>query len=143
MFGGEGHGAAATTNMESRIKSPSAGQPLPEGVQGEMEGALGADLSGVRVHNSPTDAADAAHLGAKAFTHGNDIWLGAGESAHDRKLMAHELTHVVQQGGGEPVKRRPADDANASGAAQNATHGPSPQPQAGPGAEAELAPPHH
>jgi hypothetical protein len=85
-------------NMEHRITSPSGGKPLPDGVQREMESGLGTDFSRVRVHDSAEDRADAGRLSAKAFTHGEHIWLGAGESANDRKLMAHELTHVVQQG---------------------------------------------
>ncbi len=98
--------------MEHRITSPSGGQPLPEGVRREMEAGLGADFSNVRVHDSATDQADAGSLNAKAFTHGSDIWLGAGASANDPKLMAHELTHVVQQGSNlsrTPIQRSLAD----------------------------------
>lgn len=97
-------------DMERRIAAPSGGQPLPEGLQRDMESNLGADFSQVRVHDNSEDQADARRLNAKAFTHGEHIWLGAGESANDRKLMAHELTHVVQQGGGE-VRRQPLDAA--------------------------------
>src|SRR6185369_14021144 len=96
-------------DLENRITSPAGGRPLPEGLRTEMETGLGADFSGVRVHDNATDQADAGRLSAKAFTHGEHIWLGAGESADDRKLMAHELTHVVQQGGGV-VRRQPVDD---------------------------------
>lgn len=96
-------------NLENRITSPAGGRPLPEGLRTEMETGLGADFSGVRVHDTATDQADAGRLSAKAFTHGEHIWLGAGESADDRKLMAHELTHVVQQGGGV-VRRQPVSD---------------------------------
>ncbi len=111
--GGHAHDdGVAPAGMEDRIKSPGGGQPLPEGLQREMEGALGADFSGVRVHTGQTDAADAARLGAKAFTHGNNIFLGTGESPNDRRLMAHELTHVVQQGGGgEAVRQKPINDS--------------------------------
>ncbi|HLO02242.1 MAG TPA: DUF4157 domain-containing protein, partial [Symbiobacteriaceae bacterium] len=42
-------------------------------------------------------------LGARAFAHGSEIWLGAGESANDVGLMAHETAHVVQQSGGSPA----------------------------------------
>ncbi len=84
-------------NVESRIKFPNGGKALPEGIKREMESGLGADLSSVRLHDSATDQADASDLNARAFTHGNHIWLGSGESSSDRKLMAHELTHVIQQ----------------------------------------------
>lgn len=100
-------------NMERRIASPTGGRPLPEGLRGEMEAGLGADFSQVRVHDNAQDQADARSLNAKAFTHGEHVWLGAGESASDRKLMAHELAHVVQQGGGE-VRRQPLDDGEAA-----------------------------
>ena len=49
----------------------------------------------------------AAAIGAKAFTHGNHIWMGAGERPDDPELMAHEATHVVQQHSGRtPVVQR-------------------------------------
>jgi hypothetical protein len=85
--------------MEQRITSASGGQPLPEGLQREMEAGLKADFSQVRVHNSAEDQTDAGRLSAKAFTHGEHIWLATGQSIDDRRLMAHELTHVAQQGG--------------------------------------------
>jgi hypothetical protein len=62
-----------------------------------MEVGMGADFSAVRVHDSSQDRVDAAQLSAKAFTHGQDIWLGPNGSVSDSGLMAHEMTHVVQQ----------------------------------------------
>ena len=50
------------------------------------------------MHDTPQAAADAAALRARAFTFGHNIWLGAGEAVTDIRLMAHELTHVAQQG---------------------------------------------
>ncbi|HVQ36135.1 MAG TPA: DUF4157 domain-containing protein [Pyrinomonadaceae bacterium] len=94
--------------MELRIKSPSGGKQLPRELQKEMEGHLGADFSQVRVHESAADRADAGRLNAKAFTHGQDIWLGAGASVNDRKLMAHELTHVMQQSAAPTSQDNPA-----------------------------------
>lgn len=98
--GGQGDGPAA------RISAPDAGRPLSPALRSEMEGALGADFSGVRIHDTPQAQADAESLGARAFTHRSGIWLGPGSSANDRGLMAHELTHVVQQGAA--VRRKPA-----------------------------------
>jgi hypothetical protein len=76
------------------------GRPLPEAVQRRMERVLRADLSGVRVHVGP----QAAALGAFAFTHGSDIYFAPGqyapETAAGSRLLAHELTHVVQQRSG-------------------------------------------
>jgi hypothetical protein len=90
------------TAMQARIQSPTGGQPLSEGMRQEMEPGLGTDLSNVRVHDNSDDKADADRLNAKAFTHGSDIWIGSAGSAADRRLMAHELTHTVQQGAARP-----------------------------------------
>ncbi|GAA0603271.1 hypothetical protein GCM10010174_19520 [Kutzneria viridogrisea] len=66
-----------------------------------MEGALAADFSGVRVHTGPTAQQAASALRAHAFTSGTDIMFGAGEyrpgTLSGDRLIAHELTHVVQQ----------------------------------------------
>lgn len=74
-----------------------------------MEPRLGHDFSGVRVHADGQAAASARSLGARAYTVGADIAFGRGEYAPEttegRRLLAHELTHVVQQspGGGGSV----------------------------------------
>lgn len=98
----------SSSALASRITSPATGESLPSTVRGFMEPRFGRDFSGVRVHESPQDRADASELGARAFTYGNHIWLGPNERANDMPLMAHELTHVVQQGGA--VRRQPALD---------------------------------
>lgn len=94
--GGANEGVDA--DMQARIQSSSGGRPLPGGLRQEMEPGLGSDLSNVRVHDNAVDKADADRLNAKAFTYGSDIWIGSAGSANDRKLMAHELTHTIQQG---------------------------------------------
>jgi hypothetical protein len=88
-----------------RLRSPSGGSPLSGGVRSFFERRFGYDFSEVRIHDTYRDRADAASLNARAFTYGKHIWLGAGESTTDSRLMAHELTHVVQQDTG--VRRRP------------------------------------
>lgn len=84
------------------LASPS--QPLDADTRGLMESKLKQDFSGVRVHADDTAAAGAASVQARAFTVGRDIVFGSGQyqphSAEGRRLLAHELTHVVQQGGG-------------------------------------------
>lgn len=69
-----------------------------------MAGPGGANFSQVRVHAGADDAAAARTVGAAAFTIGPDIVFGAGkhapETARGRRLLAHELTHVVEQGFG-------------------------------------------
>ena len=85
--------------LMSLLNSPGPGSGIPAGVRARIEPHLGADLSGVQVHTADAAQAAAGQLGARAFTSGGHIFLGAGESASDLALMAHEATHVVQQTG--------------------------------------------
>jgi hypothetical protein len=82
------------------IRSP--GQPLDPAVRAFMEPHFGYDLSQVRVHADPRAADSARALNALAYTVGRDVVFGTGQntmgSNEGRKLIAHELTHVVQQG---------------------------------------------
>jgi hypothetical protein len=71
-----------------------------------METTFDADFSEVRLHDTQQDRADAEGIGARAFTHKHHIWLGRNGRADDRGLLAHELTHVIQQG--TDVRRDPA-----------------------------------
>jgi hypothetical protein len=84
--------------IESRIQSlKGSGQPLSQSTRDFFEPRFNVDFSGVRTHQD-TDANHlASSLGARAFTLGKDVWMGKGESTSDKRLMAHELTHVVQQ----------------------------------------------
>ncbi|WP_197985644.1 DUF4157 domain-containing protein [Leptolyngbya sp. Cla-17] len=95
-------GGEASTNLESAIRSArGGGQPLDLNLQQSMGQAMGADFSGVKVH---TDAqADQLNrsVQAKAFTTGRDMFFRQGaydpRSGGGQELIAHELTHVVQQ----------------------------------------------
>ena len=78
-----------------------SGSPLSDRVRERVEPLLGADLSQVRVHSDLAAQETAAQLQARAFTHGNHIWLGANQSPSDTSLLAHEATHVVQQSAGK------------------------------------------
>lgn len=80
------------------IRNRGAGEPLSPHVRDRLESGLGADLSEVRVHSDGHAHAANRGLRARAFTHKNHIWLGAGQSQSDLKLMAHEVAHTVQQG---------------------------------------------
>jgi len=88
------------------IRSPGTGSPLPSSVRSRVEPHVGANLSGVRVHTGPSAHRAAASLNARAFTHGSNIFLNRAESSSNVGLMAHEATHVVQQGAA-PVQRQP------------------------------------
>ena len=90
--------------LESLI-SPvrGGGQPLSETDRAFFEPRFGHDFSQVRVHSGADAGQSARDLDAKAYTMGNDIVFGAGQftpGTHEgQRLIGHELTHVVQQGG--------------------------------------------
>lgn len=97
-------GLAIDSATESGINaSRGGGQPLPDALRAKMESGFGTDFSGVRLHTDSQAADLSSSLQAKAFTHGNDIFFNSGQynaqSATGQHLIAHELTHVVQQSG--------------------------------------------
>jgi hypothetical protein len=97
------------------------GEPLDEGLRGELEGKLGDSFHDVRVHKDGEADAIARSVSANAFTTGSDVYFAEGqfkpESQEGKELIAHELAHVVQQRGaptsgpmrvsqpGEPLER--------------------------------------
>jgi phage-related protein len=87
----------APAPLAQAIRTPGPGQPLPAQVREPLGGSLGVDLSPVRVHTDPGAAAAADAIPARAFAYGTDIFLGRGERPADLPLVAHEVTHVVQQ----------------------------------------------
>ncbi|WP_243795046.1 DUF4157 domain-containing protein [Saccharopolyspora gloriosae] len=78
------------------LRSP--GRPLDEPVRTGMAARLGADFSDVRVHTGSTAQRSASEIGARAYTSGNHIVIGEGGT--DNHILAHELTHVIQQRSG-------------------------------------------
>ena len=115
LDGSPGGGLAPVGHVEPELAA-SPGQPLPQDLRGELAGELGADFGDVRVHADAHSARAADTLGAKAFTVGRDVFFGPGRYApatpEGRRLLAHELTHVVQQAQGAPagtVQRDPKD----------------------------------
>ncbi len=86
--------------------SQSGGRPLSQATRQHMEPRFGLDFSTVRVHEDAQAQASASQIQAHAYTHGYHITLGKGASEGDQHLMAHELTHVVQQGGAEDTAQR-------------------------------------
>lgn len=87
----------------------SGGSPIPTPVRRRFEDAFGADFGGVRLHTGQRAAELSEGIGAKAFTLGSDIFLGAGQhdltSTAGLRLLGHELTHTVQQGGATTAQR--------------------------------------
>lgn len=98
-----GQTAEVTPDLESWINSiRGGGQPLPEEDKSFMERRVGMDFSNVRVHTDSNAAQTSRELNAEAFTSGRDIYFGAGRynpgTLLGKRLLAHELTHVVQHG---------------------------------------------
>ena len=88
--------------FESRLSAThGGGSPLPDIVRRQMERGFGADFGGVRVHAGSEAAQLNSEVSAQAFTHGQNIYLGEGRtnlgSSEGQRLLAHELTHVLQQ----------------------------------------------
>ncbi|MCP4234521.1 MAG: DUF4157 domain-containing protein [Aestuariibacter sp.] len=96
---------AVSSSVANTVHSPGSGSPMNESVRSRVEPVLGADLSNVRVHSGEAAQQASRSLNAQAFTHRNNIFLGNGQSAADTTLMAHEATHVVQQGAGMPAPK--------------------------------------
>jgi hypothetical protein len=97
---------AATPNLETSIQGArGSGQPLDENIRQPMEKAFGGvDFSQVKVHNDTQSDQLNKSIHARAFTTGTDVFFRGGEynpgSRGGQELIAHELTHVVQQSGG-------------------------------------------
>ncbi|MFL5764165.1 MAG: DUF4157 domain-containing protein [Bacteroidia bacterium] len=97
-------GMKASPNVEQGIHSTKGnGQSLQPELQQEMGSKIGADFGSVRIHTGSHAAEMNQEIGAKAFTHGNDIYFNKRQydpaSDHGKHLLAHELTHTVQQSG--------------------------------------------
>lgn len=93
---------AAGSSADSVRNQLGSGRGLEGDVRSRMESAFGADFSGVEIHADDAGAGLSADLNARAFTLGNHIAFAAGEYQPGTRsgdaLLAHELTHVVQQG---------------------------------------------
>ena len=104
--------AAAPPAVEQVLASP--GQPLDAEARAFFEPRFGHDFSRVRVHADAAAGQSARDVSALAYTVGRDIVFGAGRYApgtHEgRRLLAHELAHVIQQGAGPAAVQRDFDD---------------------------------
>ena len=113
---------ASTASSEQVTASHSAhhlpnspGEPLDASTRGFMEPRFGHDFSQVRVHTDARAADSANAIGARAYTAGYDVFFAAGQfspvSAEGKKLLAHELSHVLQQSkGATGLQREPERD---------------------------------
>ncbi|MEM8527861.1 MAG: DUF4157 domain-containing protein [Bacteroidota bacterium] len=94
----------ASPKLSQQIKNRSGnGKTMSDPVRTEMEQAFGTDFSGVNIHTDSDAVQMNKELGAQAFTHGKDVYFNSGkynpENSQGKHLLAHELTHVVQQKG--------------------------------------------
>lgn len=97
-------GMVAASDLEASInQAKGGGQPLADNIKEPMEQAFGADFSGVKVHTDAKSDQLNQSIQARAFTTGPDVFFRQGEynpgSKEGQELLAHELTHVVQQNG--------------------------------------------
>jgi hypothetical protein len=110
-------GGPVSDGLAGRIQTQrGSGSPLAEGTRATMEQHLGASFEDVRVHTDGESDALNRSISAKAFTTGNDIFFRQDASPSDQSLLAHELTHVVQQrsmpgSGGSGMQVGPAGDS--------------------------------
>lgn len=100
-------------DLEARIKGEEGkGEPIPDTLRASLEPHFGRDFSEARVHTDAEADSMSQQLGARAFTHGNDIFFREGdyrpESDEGKRLLSHEMTHVVQQGGA-PIAMQAAE----------------------------------
>jgi hypothetical protein len=97
------------SNLENNLNSSKGGgSPLPQNTKTEMESGFGADFSNVKVHTDSKAVQMNKQLGSQAFATGNNIYFNEGKfnpsSQSGKHLLAHELTHTVQQGASVRMK---------------------------------------
>lgn len=100
----DGGTSDAPAAVESTLHSSKGrGASLPKDTREKMEDGFGSDFSNVKVHTDNEAAQMNDQVGARAFTHGNDIYFNKGEynpnTSSGDHLLAHELTHTIQQNG--------------------------------------------
>jgi hypothetical protein len=106
------------------------GRPLDPAVRRDLEPRFGRDFSHVRVHDGEVAASSARDIGALAYTVGHDLVFASGAYAPDRpegrRLIAHELAHVLQQDAGRRVRRQTPQSPGGPGSGLRAatTFGP-------------------
>src|SRR6185503_14731399 len=101
---GEGGAAQVGGKFERSVsEGKSGGRPMPAAVRSDMESRFGADFSAVRIHADTQAARLTQSINAQAFTYGKNIYMAGGKyqprTDEGRHLLAHELTHVIQQRG--------------------------------------------
>lgn len=109
----------ATNNFSTKLNATKGkGSDLPESVNHEFSTKIGADFSGVKVHTGGDAVQMSEDVGAHAFTHGKDIYFNEDKynpaTREGKHLLAHELTHVVQQTGPNTLQKKDKADIHDS-----------------------------
>ncbi|MCG8326459.1 MAG: DUF4157 domain-containing protein [Chitinophagales bacterium] len=104
-------GNTATAQLASQLNSTKGrGNSLPQNTLSSMNQVFGTDFSNVRVHTDSQAREMSQGIHAKAFTHGSDIYFNKGQynpgSTEGKRLLGHELTHVVQQEGSDSSRQK-------------------------------------
>lgn len=114
--GKEAAAGAVPAGFSAKLSaSRGGGKSMPARVQSKMETGFGTSFGNVRIHTDAQAANMAGSIGAKAFTNGNNIYFNKGqfnpETNEGQHLLAHELTHTLQQqgGSGQAIQRTVAD----------------------------------
>jgi len=109
-------GGKAAPGIVSDVLSSGGGQAMDGGTRQFMESRFGHDFGQVRIHTDSRAAESASAIQARAYTSGRDIVFGQGqyqpESDNGKRLLAHELAHVGQQGGGSLMGMIQKDEAS-------------------------------
>jgi hypothetical protein len=129
---GRGPPAADTSFEQNLMSSKGGGSALPETTRSFMESRFSSSFEGVRIHTGSTAQTLSRSINAQAFTHGNDIYFNSGKFSPDTAagghLLAHELTHTIQQGASKPaaantsVSRKPIIQRSAEGSVPQLTN---------------------
>lgn len=105
--------SSITSGISTALLKSSGGKPLPNAINQNMSDSIGFDFSAVRVHTDSNAEKMNQHLHSRAFTYGNDVYFNHNQyqpsNTHGKHLLAHELTHVVQQNnGGQLIQKQDA-----------------------------------
>ncbi|MEB2773760.1 DUF4157 domain-containing protein [Algoriphagus sp. D3-2-R+10] len=106
-------------SLENNLQqNTQTGSVLPQGIRASMESEFGVDFSGVKIHHDSEAEQASKILNANAFTYGNHIYFNPKKfnpnSKAGKELVAHELTHVVQQGAAPKMEIQRDDDETVS-----------------------------
>jgi hypothetical protein len=117
--------ASSTINVESQLSQTTGkGDRLTDDTRSFMEDRFGANFSNVKIHTGHESVQMANNLNAQAFTYGNDIYFNSEkystETSTGKQLLAHELTHVLQQKANKNLNKKPLIQREPDETAQKA-----------------------